>query len=221
MAKKTNGLKIVGIALLAIIGLGSISALARNKDKDEDKHVHDYTQTNVCSCGERQEEILLSDVKVGMDLSGYAARITVGVEEFNEVFYSQSIYNYSPIILYIKGQNFEIYTLVDTIVFAHNFNEQGRPTDEEQLIVGASSTDFIIPNGSIVENVNASGEYLDYFEFYYVGEAPAPASYALPKGKAAQKEPQVETSAPEKETEDFGCVGNELPENSDLWTTLF
>lgn len=87
MAKKMSTGKIVALALCVIVGAGSIAALARGRDKDEEKepaHVHSYAESNVCSCGERQETILLSDVKVGMDLSGYSVRLTIPKEEFEE-----------------------------------------------------------------------------------------------------------------------------------------
>ena len=97
MAKKKNVGKVVAIALLAVVGFGSVSAILHGRDKDEEKdkgtetHVCSFKESNVCSCGERQETILFSDVKVGMDLSGYALRLSVSEDEFLSFFIHISV----------------------------------------------------------------------------------------------------------------------------------
>ena len=184
MAKKTNGMKIMGIALLAIIGLGSISALARNKDKDEDKHVHDFSETNICAdCGERQEEILFSDVKVGMDLSGYSVRLTISEEEFAERFiidkgnnmYHLKEYGLGEGSYTIKFNNDKPLINADTCVY---YDDGSLPVELISVSgKGVTTTDTVLSERfslvtSIQDTAHADGtigEVLSYIEFYYVG----------------------------------------------------
>ena len=186
MAKKTNGLKIVGIALLAIVGFGSLSALARNKDKDEDKHVHDFSETNICAdCGERQEEILLSDVKVGMDLSGYAMRYTVDWEEFS------SHLNFENYLLNSQGEtvaqcsiqlqnNYSI-SFEETMVFVSGAG--GALLEWQDGEDAFYYEQYPLDNGSIITEISLDFDNypLELFEFYYVGldEMPAAVSYSM------------------------------------------
>ncbi len=186
MAKKTNGLKIVGIALLAIIGLGSISALVRNKDKDEDKHVHDFSQTNICAdCGERQETILVSEVKEGMDLTGYSVRLTVSEEEFTDLVNS----NISSL-----GGNIRLGSEAridfSGFGFVFSFNLEKATPDHFNFISHSDSlysvTGALIPEGyPVISEIALNDECAEIYsciEFYYVGtqEATAdPATYSM------------------------------------------
>ena len=184
---------------------------------------HDYDEEHICvNCGD-DGTISMKDIQVGVDLSGYAMRLTVSEEEFNEVFSQSGVYNYSPITLSIKGQNFEINTMAEAIAVAYNFNEQGRPADEEQLILGASSTGFVIPNGCIVEEVNVSGQYLDYFEFYYVG-LPETDNEATPAATNDVESTAVSYAMNKRVMPVVGELQYGLivtDEDSSVWTCLF
>ena len=83
MAKKLSIGKIVLIGVGVVITLGSISALLHGRDEKEDEHVHDFGTSIVCECGEHKQEVLLSEVAEGMDLTGYSLRLLVSEEEFN------------------------------------------------------------------------------------------------------------------------------------------
>ena len=83
MAKKLSIGKIVLIGVAAVITLGSVSALLHGRDEKEDEHVHDFGTSIVCDCGEHKQEVLLSEVAEGMDLTGYSLRSRVSEEEFN------------------------------------------------------------------------------------------------------------------------------------------
>ena len=84
MAKKLSIGKIVLIGVGVVITLGSVSALLHGRDEKEDEHVHDFGTSLVCECGERKQELLVSEVEVGMDLTGYDLQLAVSNNEFLE-----------------------------------------------------------------------------------------------------------------------------------------
>ncbi len=222
MAKKMSTGKVVALALCLIVGAGSIAALARGRDKDDEKdkgtgtHVCSFEESNVCSCGERQEEILLSDVKVGMDLSGYALRIAVSKEEFDEIFLRESgdLYDYGLAIFSIYGEGFYIASIGEGIEYGVLDESSGSPATE-LLIHNDTSTGYVIPNGSIVNNVDFSGDYLDYFEFYYEGlSETAAVLYSM-------KETTAQADAPANESIFDDILVEDGAESFGEWTTLF
>ncbi len=83
MAKKLSIGKIVLIGVGVVITLGSVSALLHGRDEKEDEHVHDFGTALVCECGEHKQELLLSEVAEGMDLTGYSLRLIVSEEEYS------------------------------------------------------------------------------------------------------------------------------------------
>ena len=194
MAKKMSTGKVVALALCVIVGAGSIAALARGRDKDDEKepaHVHDFSETNICAdCGERQETILFSDVKVGRDLSGYSVRLTISEEEFAERF----VHDEGSGIYFVKEYESGSYTIsfnndkplinVDTGVFyvedtspVYLITVSGESVTTTDIVLSerfglvTSIRDYTHADGTI-------GEALSYIEFYYVGLEPTSAAYA-------------------------------------------
>ncbi len=190
MAKKTNVGKVVAIALLAVVGLGSVAAIVHGRDKDEEKdkgtetHVCSFEESNVCSCGERQETILFSDVKEGMDLSGYSLRLTISEEEAaeklvddghgvyafdwgsNVVTISFSDERYKMIIggsMYINylEDPEEYYFVTTNLIYARGDSKEV-VVEDVVLDERASSIVDIVQTGDEIE-------IYSYVEFYYVG----------------------------------------------------
>ena len=84
--------------------------------------------------------------------------------------------------------------------------------------MGVASIPYSVGN---VESVNGDEAVMSYFKLVYVDKAIAPASYNLPKREVSKEEQQAEAPAREQETEDFGFVGNELPDDSELWSRIY
>lgn len=179
MAKKMSTGKVVALALCVIVGAGSIAAFARGRDKDDEKdkgtgtHVCSFEESNVCSCGERQETILLSEVKVGMDLSGYTIRYSVNWEEFSSHLSDGSL----------KTKDGETVPQVTIVTTSHTMSFEdcyvfddgkgGAFLEWENESSFDSGCDIVFPEGekiTAIPEMAAFEEYpMELFEFYYVG----------------------------------------------------
>lgn len=196
MAKKNVG-KVVAIALLAIVGLGSVAAIARNREGEEEKHVHEYGASLVCECGERQEgEILFSDVKAGMYLTGYSVRLVGTEEEFKEYLDASDRSTWDIKICFEKefpypmdGMTRAQMTVNETwaVLFAPDEPEY-YPYHYYEWLTGSDGFipmfedegwDYAIPSdfGKVLSVSGLDSELANHFKWVYVGfEGESPAS---------------------------------------------
>lgn len=144
---------------------------------------HDVDENGDCElCGKENAVISLSDVKEGMDLSGYKMRYTVSQEEFlskatkigddTDAVYSLFSSDTTGSFLIYFGEGFYTvnggpfcidsdYHSVSLLCWEYmaDFNMYGEGCDEN-----------ILPAGSIVSSIEKSSNYpTTLFEFYYVG----------------------------------------------------
>lgn len=207
MAKKMSTGKVVALALCVIVGAGSIAALARGRDKDDEKepaHVHDFSETNICAdCGERQESILFTDVKVGMDLSGYSVRLTIPKEEFEEqyvVLASSGNFTFvgyeedpSPWIDFNEDETVKLYAGAG--VTAWELDVETEIPKNENIISFDETGKLVMSNLVLDERFSNVYSITDHFvkdvlkmvEFYYVGLEEATATAARFANKRAPK----------------------------------
>ena len=208
MAKKMSTGKIVALALCVIVGAGSIAAHARGRDKDEKKepaHVHDFSETNICAdCGERQETILFTDVKVGMDLSGYSVRLTIPKEEFEENYVKPIVgtdmfgfagYEEDPSawIGFNEEGTVKIYAGAGVAAWGLDVETEIPKTEDiisldetGKLVISNLVLDERFSNVYSIEDDNVK-DVLKMVEFYYVGLEEATATAARFANKRAPK----------------------------------
>lgn len=155
MAKKKIGVVTIAvIAIAAIIGLGSISAILHGREKEE--HVHTYKKTvytqdpdvysnpksfnmysNVCSeCGEKMEVINAAEVKLGYDLTGYKIRY---VESKKAALASQVTKTSEGI--YVLGDDIDLTGII-------GFNQEPWYWDAVELSIKIVGNSFAINKGA-------------------------------------------------------------------------
>lgn len=225
MAKKMSTGKVVALALCVIVGAGSIAAFARGRDKDEEKepaHVHSYTESNVCSCGERQETILFSDVKVGMDLSGYMVELAVEEGEMKEILGDSPLM--CEAIDFFKGYRYHMTTTIGVVelhYLTHTVEDvtpPGYPMMLMDLCDGVDNKEVVLPEDFIVTETGEYRQEFDAFKLSYVGDSGASAvSFVLPSRETVREKSIVLNK------EEFGSLENTIPSDSEEveWTTLF
>lgn len=211
MAKKLSVGKLVVFGIVAVITLGSVSALLHDgRDEKEEK-----TEPV-------REDILMSELEVGMDLSGYKIEVAVTEEEYS-AWYTEI--GGGPMANYMMFGDARLEFAFDSVTYHKNFAEDVTDSIFVYYIMDASypavQTPFVLPSGSVITDLETLSEASmgTQFKFVYVGVAPA--SYNLPKREVAKEEQQAEAPALEQETEDFGFVGNELPDDSELWSRIY
>lgn len=191
---KTAWWKIALIALVGVVGAGSLAAIL-HKDKDEDKettppavedstgdevHVCDYESSVVCSgCGARLEVIGFEEVKVGYDLAGYSLRLTVTEEAFMEIVTANSGYlpsNAGTLTFTGTGTlggvacNNEMVGSMGGIDLTLWGNEDSQNINLASWAeAGVTVTGAVIPAETGNVRTVSLGESAYLFEFYYLG----------------------------------------------------
>lgn len=234
MAKsKMKWYQVALVALGVVVVAGSAASILKDKnDAKEEKHVHDFTTSNYCKCGERQEEILLKDVKAGMDLTGYDLQLAVSEAAFNEYITENSGFlpsNYTVIFENTYDSagiqvNYQIdINLSQAKVPSENEDGYIRWTWDTSGVNDMGETpveDFV----GLVEGVSGDAEVGAYFKLVYVGESTTSAvSYNLLNTEAQTEEASnaVEGSSANETKTDWGTVTNALPDPSERWSEVY
>lgn len=153
---------------------------------------HDFSQTNICAdCGERQETILLSELKESMDLSGYSIRLNISEKEFEENFvslddpldpapaYCVTGLGFDSFVITFMKFGFDEYSLSLDIGYGialYDFST-GSLQKIPAISIDPDDGSVLTHNPIILDErcssirfiEGGSAEALDYIEFYYVG----------------------------------------------------
>ena len=187
MAKKLKTWQIVVGAMAVIIGFGSIASLVRGREKEEEKT--------------KKADILLTDLEVGTDLSGYALRLTGSDNDFLEnnvecrpaghyyminlwfqiEFENSNYLTFENESIAVGGGNVD-----DGSYFYEKALEVPSCGDVEECVATVKLSDFVFGENSIVSDLKRGAQSTEKFEnheediysafkFVYVGTA-SPAS---------------------------------------------
>lgn len=210
--KKTNFWKTLVVVVSVIVFGGAVSSLLHDRRGEKEEKTEPA-----------REDILMSELEVGMDLSGYKIEVAVTEEEYS-AWYTEI--GGGPMANYMMFGDARLEFAFDSVTYHKNFTEDITDSIFVYYIMDESypavQTPFVLPSGSVITDLETLCEASmgTQFKFVYVGVA-SPASYNLPKRELAKEEEQAEAPAREQETEDFGFVGNELPDDSELWSRIY
>ena len=208
--KKTNFWKTLVVVVSVIVFGGAVSSLLHDRRGEKEEKTEPA-----------REDILMSELEVGMDLSGYKIEVAVTEEEYS-AWYTEI--GGGPMTNYMMFGDARLEFAFDSVTYHKNFAENSEDFIFVYTCYGdypAVGTPFVLPSGSVITDLETLCEASmgTQFKFVYVGVAPA--SYNLPKREVAKEEQQAEAPAREQETEDFGFVGNEIPDDSELWSRIY
>ena len=210
--KKTNFWKTLVVVVSVIVFGGAVSSLLHDRRGEKEEKTE-----------QAREDILMSELEVGMDLSGYKIEVAVTEEEYS-AWYTEI--GGGPMANYMMFGDARLEFAFDSVTYHKNFTEDVTDSIFVYYIMDESypavQTPFVLPSGSVITDLETLSEASmgTQFKFVYVGVA-SPASYNLPKREVSKEEQQAEAPAREQETEDFGFVGNELPDDSELWSRIY